>query len=483
MKPLALRVGRYSARDGDVRLARQEQDTLALCEANDYDDGGWFGVDDESGNMDTRARQGKGELPTLTWVRQRVAEVAAAEPGRPIRVVAWKEARLWRDVTEKEALRRFLSTQPDAKWHTYEGIKDPRSASDTFVSTVIAGGNQFYADSVRENVLRAHDSRRARGLHGTGYAGFGHRISEDRERVEIVPEEAELIRRAVEGLLDGTASMRSIAADWNAKGVPTRRGKEWRYTAVRQMLESPRLAGIGIHNGVEYPGTAIEPIIEVEAFRRLQRKSQARRLGPRESPGIGWLVGTLWCPKCEDMLNRDRARRVDGKVPVYSCRVCRGSQISGTMVEEVLSELLFATLDEPTFVESLNSTEDTGSVLQDLELAHAELADLEAAAADLPVSILVAKSKSLKERIAELDETLLRRSGSRPSAAWMRKGDELRAQWEGMPLDLRRTLALDVLRPMYVTRVGREGAKRVSRETVLARLVPRGVLATAGQPG
>ena len=201
-QPIAFRVGRYSSTDGDRQLSRQDADTLALCEANGYEDGGWFGVDDESGSVDTRRRQGKSDVPpTLRWAMDKISAAKMIWPHRPVVLVGWKEARLWRDVSEKEAVRRFLKQWRDATWHTYEGVKNPHSATDTLVSTVVAGGNQFYADSVREAIIRAHEERLHARKPVTGWPGFGHRRDGDYWRLD--PIEAPLLRQAIDDVLEG----------------------------------------------------------------------------------------------------------------------------------------------------------------------------------------------------------------------------------------------------------------------------------------
>jgi hypothetical protein len=88
--------------DSAEQLRRQEADVDALCELHGYttDPGFLFTDEDESGNEDTRYRQGKGERPGLTALDQELHRLVAH--GTPVTVVAWEPGRLFRDAGHKE---------------------------------------------------------------------------------------------------------------------------------------------------------------------------------------------------------------------------------------------------------------------------------------------------------------------------------------------------------------------------------------------
>jgi site-specific DNA recombinase len=59
---------------------------------------------------------------------------------------------------------------------------------------------------------------------------------------EIVEDEAAAIREAADEVIAG-ASLRSIALDWNLRGIRPPRGGPWDTTKIRYLLRSPRLLG------------------------------------------------------------------------------------------------------------------------------------------------------------------------------------------------------------------------------------------------
>ncbi len=252
---VGVRYRRMSFDDSAEQLRRQATDVDAICELHDYrTKPEWLFTDaDESGNEDTRFRQKKGERPGLAALDAAVVELTTA--GQAIAVVAWVPSRLFRDAGHKEQYFRRWARLGDIVVHTKQGIWNPRDPRDRFVSTVVAGADQYYSDDVREKVVRAHDERRRIGVPATGWPGFGHRRacgcqpkqprcgSPGHDRWVQVPEEAELMRDAVRRLLAGT-SLATIAREWDEAKVPdaARRTMAPHHTAPR-----PDGASLGRH--------------------------------------------------------------------------------------------------------------------------------------------------------------------------------------------------------------------------------------------
>jgi hypothetical protein len=76
---------------------------------------------------------------------------------------------------------------------------------------------------------------------------------------ELEPAEAELIEEAATRVLRGEG-LRSIAMDWNERGVKIVGGSTWQGSAIRRVLMSPRIAGLKEHRG-EIVGEATWPAI------------------------------------------------------------------------------------------------------------------------------------------------------------------------------------------------------------------------------
>ena len=73
---------------------------------------------------------------------------------------------------------------------------------------------------------------------GGGLRPFGL----DKAKTGIVESEAALIREAAGRVLHGEG-LKSIAGDWETRGVVSSRGNPWTVTALRRMLSSPAWPG------------------------------------------------------------------------------------------------------------------------------------------------------------------------------------------------------------------------------------------------
>lgn len=315
------------------------------------------------------------------------------------------------------------------------GVKDPHSATDTLVSTVVAGGNQFYADSVREAVMRAHEERLHAGKPVTGWPGFGHRRDGDRWVADDT--EAPLLRAAIEDVLQG-APMASIVKRWTDAGVPTRLSGNWTISTIRKMLTAPRLAGILVHAGREVGRTDyIEALIVEPTLRRLQAKLSARK-ATRQRLGMQLLTGVLVCGKCGVPMNSN----IKGSKPsvrVYSCRACGGVNINGEAVDRVTTDALFRALeDSGASTIDPHETGATDAVLGELAALDAEEAELADAAAELPVSVLRAKGGAMEKRRALLRRQLGLAQEASDANAWFTRSAEVRAAWDSYPTDKKR---------------------------------------------
>ena len=173
-------------------------------------------------------------------------------------------------------------------------------------------GRSWYESAIRsQRVKDAHErNARAGKRTGGGSRPFGYKIIRQdlgegaprRWRIvgeELEPAEKELIEEAATRVLRGE-SMRSIAFDFNDRGIRAVAGGRWVGSTLRRVLISPRIAGLREHN-CEVVGKAAWPAI-------IDRATHDRLVGllddpsrRRESfgiPRVHPLVGLVYCASC-----------------------------------------------------------------------------------------------------------------------------------------------------------------------------------------
>jgi site-specific DNA recombinase len=263
---------------------------------------------------------------------------------------------------------------------------------------------------------------------------------------QIVDEEqAAIVREATKRLLAGD-SIRGLAADFNARGVPTPGGKEWTGSTVRQLVR--RLANIGVrsYNGVEMPG-GWPAIVEESKYRRVVAllNSRPARNGARPGARVHLLThGIGQCGVCGSMLRAAKRERPKD-VLIYMCsspQGCVGRRMDG--VDELVRQVVIG---------RLQMDDALGWLLGDDEIAHAaaekvvglELRLDEAADAYATGSLTLRQLEAITTRLRPEIETARRERDSAAQALDLDVVRELagpRAQqkWDEMSVSSRRML-------------------------------------------
>ncbi len=110
---------------------------------------------------------------------------------------------------------------------------------------------QLYLEQLAEKTRRGLRGVVADGRIAAGRA-YGYRPTAERGRFEIVPEEAEIVRRIMREYAAGI-SPRAIAKTLNAEGIPGPRGGTWKGNTIL----GDRTLGVGIVNNRLYIGDVI----------------------------------------------------------------------------------------------------------------------------------------------------------------------------------------------------------------------------------
>ncbi|MEW2357349.1 recombinase family protein [Spirillospora sp. NPDC029432] len=258
-----------------------------------------------------------------------------------------RPGRLFAD--ERGAYDLYDDAAEEAGWHN---------------TTITMGENRRRRDRTR----RWHAAQAIRGAPHTGGRTFGYRPAPGRPgEIEVVPGEAAVIRAAVAACAEGR-SWGAITALFQRSGLPTAGGGPWRTQTVKQIISSPRLAGLRILGGeiVTAPDGSMvfgrwEPIITVAEWEAVRsrhaprdRLPGGRSRNPRPTPRKYLLSGFLRC-------GREHEGRVCNGVMAgcatkqglsayrYACRPksdggCGGTAVSGEWMDQRIGALVLATL-------------------------------------------------------------------------------------------------------------------------------------------
>jgi DNA invertase Pin-like site-specific DNA recombinase len=379
-------------------------------------------------------------------------------------IVAWDADRLTRRPIENEDLIE-LCEKDGIAMATVSGEYDLATSGGRMHFRIKGAIARHESEHRAERVALKHAELRAAGKFHGGQRGFGHRVVQvivdgrPRARVELDEPEAEHLRAAAKRVLHGGA-ISAIVKEWNTPTSRVRRpkGRLWDTPKLRELLTSPRIAGLR-QSDDELVDADWPAIIDRETWEQLrvilgERPTKRGPKEPREYLGSNIYL----CDLCGTwMLGQARMR-----TPAYACRRERGGcgrlHRMARPLDDYLRDELLDKLASPKFRAKLeaiySSTDDdlAAELVARRDGALARLKQLRDLAGDPTVEFDVddfaAAKRNLDRVIDEATAKLAELPASNALADLPNTAELLAELWERAPLDRRRALvrlAVDVV--------------------------------------
>jgi DNA invertase Pin-like site-specific DNA recombinase len=290
-------------------------------------------------------------------------------------LTCWRLDRLGRSMIEVVGIIQDLAARRVKFRSLSDNLSiDPDNANPmtTMQLQMLAMFSEYERSVIKERILAGKARMMAEGRHPGGRALFGF----EADHVTVNEEQAELLREAVDLVLNKGRTLSHVVDTWNAQGLRPGDASHWRVTHLRRILLNERVV----------------PIIGQENYDKLVRlfTDQERRKGGR--PAIYLLSGVLTCSRCDRPLYGARIRRKGGVQELnYRCEAGKGSGgrhtgcgrtsvAMGRTDDHVREIFILSVVGEP-FREALNQWQAellaTDVTAQDLDDWRAEIADLD----------------------------------------------------------------------------------------------------------
>ena len=310
----------------------------------------------------------------------------------------------------------------------------------------------FAADESRaksRRIKRKLDEVAASGRpHGGSRRPFG--FEDDRETHR--PDEADVIRTLTARFLAGE-SLRSLALWMESEGVTTVFDKPWRTSTIRDMLVSPRIAGLRQHRGEVIGAASWEPIISERDRDRVLAMFEQKKVSGRRTPRNYLLTGLLRCGRCGHTLYS--SRRVNSRR--YVCkggpdhRGCGRLTVVADPLEQLVAAALLYRLDTPELADVIAGRaaqdEQAAALADSIGQDNAQLEELAAAyaAKQFTMREWMAARNPIQERIRSASRRHDRIVGTDSLAGFVGNGDALRTQWADLNLTRQHAIVRAVL--------------------------------------
>lgn len=366
-------------KDGnEVRVGDQRSDLTKLCI-----DRGWTWTEYKDNDYGASVRMpGSAKLSKARpKYRQMVADIKA---GRLDAIAVWDADRLVRHPRELEDIIDLADLH---------GLALATCSGDFDLSTPTGRGNArmkgvFARMEMEQKAMRQKDAngKRFEAEGGPWWPSrpFGYDADPDRETgkwwtvkrikgqpprfntIRKHPTEAKLLQQAYRRFNAGT-TLRTIAADWNKRGITTPKGNAWTGTQVRALLLAERNAGIrrfAVEQRVggkvvktvrEVTGTWPR-IVSTEVWEQAVRKLEDPKRGTNAPRARKYLLsGIARCGLCQASLGSAISSRGQRQ---YACRGCQRIARDGGKLDELVTGAVVRRLSRPDAAELLRPAVD-----------------------------------------------------------------------------------------------------------------------------
>ncbi|MCH8064210.1 MAG: recombinase family protein [Chloroflexi bacterium] len=263
-------------------LADQNKAFLKYCDEHGYDVAITF-VETADGNGSPP------EMKQRAGFRQLVDYLRRTDHGFMIVVARSLEGI---GIDRQQAMRRYFQLESlGAQVAFLTGSNDP-------LAELV---ERWAEESAEKNKLgdRVRAAMRRKAVRGEvlGRPPYGYRVG-SRRRLELIPDEAVVVRYIFRLYLQDGMGIRLIARRLNEEGLRTRRGGNWSMVSIRDILRNRVYLGTYSRFGVRVPGSH-PALVSPDDFRAVQDRLSARRNNfAKRQPTPFLLAGIVRCGHC-----------------------------------------------------------------------------------------------------------------------------------------------------------------------------------------
>jgi site-specific DNA recombinase len=213
-------------------------------------------------------------------------------------IVAYHPDRLYRRLADLVELTKVVASAGVEIRTVAAGHVDLNTASGRFNAQVLGAAAEHESARIGGRVSAKHHRNAERcNAHGGGRSYGYRRVAQG--RIEVVPEEADVVREAASRVLSGQ-SLASIVVDFNQRRIPSAHGKKWRPGSLGMVLKSGRIAGLRGSKGEVVGEANWEPIFGRATWEQVRSRLTHAPIGRRSK--VNLLAGMCRCADCGSVM-------------------------------------------------------------------------------------------------------------------------------------------------------------------------------------
>lgn len=358
-------------------------------------------------------------------------------------LIVWDIDRLTRTPRELEDIIDLADTM-NLSMANIGGEIDLSTPQGKMTARIKGSVARHESDQLSRRLKRAYQQRAIAGKPHSA-AGFGfQRVERDGDVWDIPhPENAAIVNEAAHRYVAGE-SLRSICLDFMKRGIHGPRTDNWTTTTLRQIMQRPVNIGLRQHRGEIVGKANADPIMTEALYNQVMaRLNDPERIKHAYGRTPNYLLTAIAvCGLCGGKMRMTRERVSGGKrfPDQYNCKVCFKVRRKREPVDELVTAVLVARLQDPKILAAL--TKDTTGELPRLRERVDELtARLDIAADNFADGLITGEQlRRINSKIMpELDGAKRRighLQGTNPVTQFI--GVNAAERWQQAPLEIQR---------------------------------------------
>jgi site-specific DNA recombinase len=228
--------------------------------------------------------------------------LADIESGHFDAVVAYHQDRLTRRPSEFENFLTICDRAGVRHFASVTGYTELGHGDGIMVARIYAAVAANQSDAASRRIRRKNDERAAQGIpHISGSRAYGYAL----DRKTVIESEAQVIRDAAERFIAGEW-LNSITETLKSSGIKTATGQnDWRTPTLRNLIKSPRIAGLREHRGEVVGDAAWPPIITLQQHEQIKHRLTANAVTGKGHPVATYFQGRSFAgfvaPRCSPL--------------------------------------------------------------------------------------------------------------------------------------------------------------------------------------
>ncbi len=337
-----------------------------------------------------------------------------AERGKFQCVIAWKSDRLGRNMLQAMQNEARLNSLGVICMYVEENFDD--TAAGRFALRNMMNVNQFYSESMAENITRGLQYNAENCMVTNGNLPFGYKADSSLHYALDSPKD-EIVREIFTRVASGER-MVDIYTDLNNRNILTSHGKHWTKSGFNSILHNERYKGIYIYGDIRI-ANGIPRIVSDELFEKVQKvlKMKKNPRGRHRSAAEYLLTGKLFCGYCKNPMTGMSGSSKTGTVHhYYACShkrangaaACRKKTVRKEQVEFEIAQAIKTKLNDHDvqdwIINLLLSRQNRYHHIPELEIMKSKLEEVKISIKNILTAMEAGIiTPSTKERLMELE--------------------------------------------------------------------------------